>query len=406
MDKIGQYFKISLRNLKRKKLRSWLTMIGIFVSIATIFVLISLSLGLDASIKEQFRKLGSDKFFIDPKGQLAGPGTGGAVTFTERDIRTIEKVSGVKGLSYFVIGSAKIEKDNQVRYANVVGIPLDRTNLWAETGFIDAEFGKILKKGDSGKVDIGAQYYHNNIFEDPVMVGDKIIIQGKSFKVKSNLKTLGNPPDDKIIYMSVKDFRETFPDKGEDIDQITVQVNEGEDINRIVEKVKKKLDDARDVDDDSRDYRISTPEELLATIGNVLNIIAGFLLGVAGISLLVGGIGITNTMYTSVLERRKEIGILKSVGAKNSDVLAIFTIEAGLLGLVGGIIGVVIGIIFSKGLEFIAVNMLAASILQVSIPLYLIVGVLVFSFLVGCFSGLWPSWQAVKVSPVDALRYE
>ena len=182
MDKIGQYFKISLRNLKRKKLRSWLTMIGIFVSIATIFVLISLSLGLDASIKEQFRKLGSDKFFIDPKGQLAGPGTGGAVTFTERDIRTIEKVSGVKGLSYFVIGSAKIEKDNQVRYANVVGIPLDRTNLWAETGFIDAEFGKILKKGDSGKVDIGAQYYHNNIFEDPVMVCDKIICNDNTTK--------------------------------------------------------------------------------------------------------------------------------------------------------------------------------------------------------------------------------
>ena len=148
------------------------------------------------------------------------------------------------------------------------------------------------------------------------MVGDKIVIQGKSFKVKSNLKTLGNPTDDKVIYMSVKDFRETFPDKGEDIDQITVQVNEGADINRIAEKVKKKLDDVRDVDDDSRDYRISTPEELLATIGNILNIIAGFLLGVAGISLLVGGIGITNTMYTSVLERRKEIGILKSVGAK------------------------------------------------------------------------------------------
>ena len=121
---------------------------------------------------------------------------------------------------------------------------------------------------------------------------------------------MGNPTDDKVIYMSVKDFRETFPDKGEDIDQITVQVNEGADVNRIAEKVKKKLDNARDVDEDSRDYRISTPEELLATIGNVLNIIAGFLLGVAGISLLVGGIGITNTMYTSVLERRKEIGIL------------------------------------------------------------------------------------------------
>ena len=236
-------------------------------------------------------------------------------------------------------------------------------------------------------------------------VGDKIEIQGIDFKVKSNLKTLGNPPDDQIIYMPLDDFRITFPDN-QRIDQITVQVNEGEDINRVAEKVQKKLDDLRDVDEDNRDFRISTPEEILATIGTVLNIITGFLLGVAAISLLVGGIGITNTMYTSVLERRKEIGILKSVGAQNKDVLAIFTIEAGLLGLVGGFVGVIIGIIFSKGLEYIAVNVLAASILQVSIPAYLIIGVLAFSFLIGCFSGLWPSWQATKVSPVEALRYE
>ena len=380
-------------------------MIGIFISIATIFILVSLSLGLDASIQEQFQKLGSDKFFIDPRGQLAGPGTGGAVTFTEKDIRAIEKVSGVKEVSYWVLGSAKLEVSNEIRFANIAGIPLDRPNLWEETGFIEAEFGRTLDRGDSGKIDIGSQYYHNNVFDRPIEVGDKIKIQDKDFRVKSTLVTLGNPTDDKIIYMNIGDFREVFPDNDR-IDQITVQVNPGADINRVAKAVEKKLDNARDVDEDSRDYRISTPEELLATIGTVLNIITGFLLGVAAISLLVGGIGITNTMYTSVLERRKEIGILKSVGAQNKDVLAIFTIEAGLLGLVGGLIGVVIGIIFSKGLEYIAVNILAASILQVSIPAYLIIGVLAFSFIVGCFSGLWPSWQATKVSPVEALRYE
>lgn len=405
MTKLKQYFRISLRNLKRKKLRAWLTMIGIFISIATIFILVSLSLGLDQSIQEQFQKLGSDKFFIDPKGQLAGPGTGGAVTFTEKDIRVIEKVSGVKEVSYWVLGSAKLEKGREVRFANIAGIPLDRPNLWEETGFIDAEFGRTLDRGDSGKIDIGSQYYHNNVFSKPVKVGEKLTIQGTDFKVKSTLKTLGNPADDKIIYMNVEDFREVFPDNNR-IDQITVQVNPGADINKVAEAVKKKLDDSRDVDEDNRDYRVSTPEELLATIGTVLNIITGFLIGVAAISLLVGGIGITNTMYTSVLERRKEIGILKSVGAQNSDVLAIFTIEAGLLGLVGGVIGVIIGIIFSKGLEFIAVNILAASILQVSMPIYLVVGVLSFSFVIGCFSGLWPSWQATKISPVEALRYE
>jgi len=406
MNKSRQYFNIALRNLKRKRLRSWLTMIGIFVSIATIFILVSLSLGLDASIQEQFKKLGSDKFFIDPKGQLAGPGTGGAVTFTEKDIRTIEKVSGVKEVSYWVLGSAKLEFGNKIRFANIAGIPLDRPNLWEETGFIEAEFGRTLKKGDSGKIDLGSQYYHNNVFERPVLVGDKISIHGKDFRVKSTLVTLGNPADDKIIYMGLKDFREVFPEKGERIDQITVQINEGADLNHVAEAVKKKLDNARDVDEDNRDYRVSTPEELLATIGTVLNIITAFLLGVAGISLLVGGIGITNTMYTSVLERRKEIGILKSVGAQNKDVLAIFTIEAGLLGLVGGIIGVIIGIIFAKGLEYVAVNILAASILQVAIPAYLVIGVLIFSFLIGALSGLWPSWLATKVSPVEALRYE
>jgi putative ABC transport system permease protein len=380
-------------------------MIGIFISIATIFILVSLSLGLDATIQEQFRKIGSDKFFLDPKGQLAGPGSGGAVTFTEKDIRTIEKVNGVKEVTYLVIGSAKLEKGNEVKFANVAGIPLDRTNFWEETGFIEAEYGKLLRKGDSKKIDIGSQYLHNNVFNKPVKVGDKLTIQGLDFKVKSNLKTIGNPTDDKIIYMSIEDFRETFPENKR-IDQITVQVNQGIDINKVAENVQKKLDKSRDVNEDNRDYRISTPEELLATIDTVLNIITGFLLGVAAISLLVGGIGITNTMYTSVLERRKEIGILKSVGAQNGDVLAIFTIEAGLLGLVGGIIGVIIGIIFSKGLEYIAANILATSILQVSIPVYLIVGVLTFSFLIGCFSGLWPSWQATKVSPVEALRYE
>lgn len=381
-------------------------MIGIFISIATIFVLVSLSLGLNASIQEQFQKLGSDKFFIDPKGQLAGPGTGGAVTFTEKDVRAIEKVSGVKEVSYWVLGSAKLEVGRETRFAMVAGIPLDRPNLWEETGFIEAEYGRTLQKGDRGKVDIGSQYYHENVFSNPVEVGDKITIQGKDFRVKSTLKTLGSPSDDRVIYMPLEDFRETFPEKGERIDQITVQVDEGQDINLVAERVKKELDKSRDVDEDSRDYAISTPEELLETIGTVLNIITGFLIGVATISLLVGAIGITNTMYTSVLERRKEIGILKSVGAQNKDVLTIFTIEAGLLGLVGGIIGVILGIIFAKGLEFIAVNLFAASILQVAIPFYLVIGVLTFSFLVGCFSGLWPSWQATKVSPVEALRYE
>jgi len=130
------------------------------------------------------------------------------------------------------------------------------------------------------------------------------------------------------------------------------------------------------------------------------------LVGIAAISLLVGGIGIMNTMYTSVLERTKEIGTMKAVGAKNSDILFIFLFESGLLGLVGGAIGIGIGIGLGEGAEYIASVGLGTNLLQAVFPWYLILGALLFSFLIGTLSGIFPAMQAAKLKPADALRYE
>ncbi|MCK4589887.1 MAG: ABC transporter permease, partial [Nanoarchaeota archaeon] len=123
------------------------------------------------------------------------------------------------------------------------------------------------------------------------------------------------------------------------------------------------------------------------------------------ISLLVGGVGIMNTMYTSVLERTNEIGVMKAIGAQNKDILAIFLFESGFLGLMGGIIGVLIGVGIGKLVEFGAA-MQGLDILKASFPWYLIVGALLFSFLVGAISGVAPARQASKMKPVEALRYE
>ena len=130
------------------------------------------------------------------------------------------------------------------------------------------------------------------------------------------------------------------------------------------------------------------------------------LVGIAGISLLVGGIGIMNTMYTSVLERTKEIGTMKAIGAKNSDILQIFLFESGLLGLVGGTIGVVLGIGLGKSVEYIATIALDTNLVQASITLPLVFGALGFSFFIGSISGIFPAFQAAKLKPADALRYE
>src|SRR3989344_6154485 len=113
---ISDFTTLAIRNFKKRRLRSFLTLLGILISISTIFVLISLSLGLDNVVKEQFQELGADKFFIQPKGQLGPPGTEGAASLTEKDVKIVEKTQGVKDISYGTIGNAKIEYNKEIRF--------------------------------------------------------------------------------------------------------------------------------------------------------------------------------------------------------------------------------------------------------------------------------------------------
>ena len=402
---ISDYFNIAWKNLRKRKLRSWLTMIGIIISIATIFVLISLSIGLQNAVEEQFRLLGSDKFFIQPKGQLGAPGTGGAVELTLNDVKIVEKSKGVKEILYMNVGNGKVEFEKQSRYFMVAGISLETMDVYIETGSLKVEEGKMLEKGEKGKVMLGSYFKHNNLFKKPVRAGDKILINGKEFEVASILEPIGNPSDDQNVIMSFEDAQELF-NIGDRVDAIVVQIKEGEDINLVAEDVGKKLRKSRGVTEKTQDFSISTPEELLKSFGTILNIITAFLSGIAAISLLVGGIGIMNTMYTSVVERTREIGVMKAIGARNKDIMLIFLIESGLLGLVGGILGVLLGMGAGKLVEFIALKSLGTDLLRVAFPAYLIIGCLGFAFLIGAVSGTFPAWKASKTNVIEALRYE
>ena len=143
---------------------------------------------------------------------------------------------------------------------------------------------------------------------------------------------------------------------------------------------------------------------MLGSFGDIVNIVQFVLIGIAAISLLVGGIGIANTMYTAVIERTKEIGIMKSVGAQNKDILLIFVIESGLLGAIGGLIGAVIGFALSNGVEFAAKNVLGTNLISAYFSLSLLFGALLFSFVIGALFGVMPARQAALLQPVDALR--
>ncbi len=404
---IQEAFTLAYRTLIHRKIRSILTVIGIFIAIFTVFVLLSMSLGLNEGIQEQFRLLGTDKFFVTAKGSTFGVGQSGNVQLTTKDMDTLDKISEIKKATYYVLGNVQITFKEETRYYMAIAIPFKPVNGWdifSEVYDLKAEDGRLLKDGDRGKVLLGYQYGYENFMGKPVRLGDTIELNGQEFEVAGILETVGNSQDDRQIYMTLEDFKELF-NSGDRVDFIIAQIKPGENMTRVVDKAERALRRERGVTEDTQDFEISTPDQLMETFGVVLNILMAFLIGIGSISIVVGGIGIANTMFTSVLERRKEIGTMKAIGAKNEDILTIFIVESGILGLIGGFLGLFFGIIVAKAVEYYA-QIYVGNIIRASMSPYLIVGCLLFGFVIGTVSGFFPSRQAANLKPADALRYE
>jgi putative ABC transport system permease protein len=400
------YFFLAFNNLKRRKLRSWLTMIGIFIGIAAVVALISMGEGLQNTVEEQFEILGADKITIMGK---AGPMTSPVASelsdkpLTEKDLEIVRKSSGIKLATGFLIKSLNTNFKKETKPLLVSGIEVEEYSKMFE-GTYSIEDGRDLKKEDNYKIIIGYNLgYTTNIFEKKIETGNNLIIGGKSFKVVGILEKIGGPDDNSMI-MPIEAMKEITGEK-EIISMIMAQAKQGEDIDKVGGNIEKGLLDYRN-EKEPETFNIQTTEQLIESFGNILGIVQAVLVGIAAISLLVGGIGIMNTMYTSVLERTKEIGTMKAIGAKNSNILSIFLFESGLLGLVGGMIGIGIGVSLGKIAEYLASTALGTDIFKAYFSLYLIVGALLFSFLIGTLSGILPAMQAAKLKPADALRYE
>ena len=405
---IGDYFKIAFRNLQHRKTRTWLTMIGIFIGIMAVVALISLGQGLQEVINEQFEALGYDKLIIMPKGMYGPGGETSTVTFTKSDHEAIKKVRGVSAAAYMIFQNTKAEFKEDIRFVYAVSMPSTSEELKLFKSMIDLEIveGRILKKNDKYKTLIGNDLANKKVFTNPVSVGDKVLINEQEFKVVGIWEKIGSTIDDQTFYIPENAFEEIF-DIGNRVDYIFAQVSDQNNINKIAEDVEETLRENRGLEEGKEDFEVQTPEEMMETYANILLIVQIVLVGIAAISLIVGGIGIMNTMYTSVLERTKEIGIMKSIGAKNSDIQKLFLVESGVLGLVGGIVGILLGMGISKLVEIIAKAFLGTGmLLRAHFPWYLIVGALLFSFLIGTLSGVLPARQAAKLKPVDSLRYE
>jgi len=245
--------------------------------------------------------------------------------------------------------------------------------------------------------------FAEDFFDQSLELRDKILIEDYSFEVVGILKKSGNPQQDNTLIIPEAAFREILG-IDEIYDIIPAKISSGEDIELVTERVKKELRKYRDVEEGKEDFTVETPGDILATLNNILLIVQGVLVGIAAISLIVGGIGIMNTMYTAVHERTREIGIMKALGAKNKDISLLFLIESGFLGFFGGVIGVTLGYLISKGVELVAFQIYESLLIQAQFSLTLMIGMLLFGFGVGAASGVFPARQAANLKPVDALR--
>ena len=401
------YFVFASRNLRRRGVRSWLTLLGIFIGIAAVVSLITLGNSLRDAAASQFGVSSTQVISVQAGGLNAfgPPGSGVANPLQRSDAEAMERLPGVEFVVPRNIETIKVEFNDIQIIGNSVSLPQDdEREFLYELLDLEIEQGDFLDRREVGKILLGNNFLdkEKSGFEKAVETGDKLEIDGKAFTVKGIFEKKGSFIIDSVILID-DDELDDIAGYGDNVDIIGVKVKEKDSIDLVKEDIEELMRDRRDVKRGEEDFEVSTPQATLQTIDQVLFGVQIFIVLIALISIAVGSIGIVNTMTTSVLERKKEIGIMKAIGAKNSDVFLQFFIEAGLLGLIGGIIGIIFGLLLGA-LGTYSINNFIGSTTKIEIDFFLIFFSLLGSFLIGSVSGVYPAMKAARQNPVDALR--
>ncbi|MFA5142094.1 MAG: ABC transporter permease [Candidatus Woesearchaeota archaeon] len=411
--RLSKIFKLSLNMLLHSKLRSWLTIIGIFIGVAAVVAIISIGTGLQETVNSQLQGLGQDIISISSGSSRAiGPHEGGgggsstAKALSDRDIQTLKLVAGIKSINPVISGRATVKYLSESTSQSITG---QNPSVYKDFVTTELATGRDLSTGDTRAVVIGDRLA-NKVFKTQLNVGSIILINDKPFRIIGILKASTGMGNDNGMYMTLKDAREVLGDsillKSNEYSSISVKVSDADMITEVSDKIDIALMNAHHVAADKKDFSIMSSAALQERFSTMTAGITLFLSVIAAISLLVGGIGVANTMFTSVLEKTKDIGVMKAIGAKNSDILLIFLLNSGMLGLVGGLLGIFASIGLIEILPYLGLT--AGSDVQLTIPInfWLLAFSVAFSMGIGMIFGAIPAYNASKLKPVDALRYE
>jgi len=405
MATVIEYFKLAFRNLKTRRLRNWLTILGIVVGVFLVVTLISLSGGIRDTIMKQLKSLGGDVIFVLPGSMDSPMSLIGGEKLSKEDLNVIKKVKGVDIVLPMSYSSKIMRYKNEQKIVFLTGIP------WNEgIGILTSFQGWSLDQGEwpkPGKREliVGSIVAKEDFFGKEIKVGDEAIISGKKFKIVGILNSLGSKSDDTAVYLDLAIYQQVTGDREGGAQAAMVKIEEDADVDKVAEGIEEALDEVRKRrrGEDVSSFSVLTSDKMGNIVGGIMGIIQISVMVFAGIAILVGGLGIMNSMFTAVRERTREIGLLKAVGAKNSAVISIFLIEAGIIGLIGGMGGITLGLVIAKAIEWYG-QVHPMFYLEAYMPIGLIVFSLFFSILVGCLSGYFPARRAAKLKPTEALR--
>jgi putative ABC transport system permease protein len=410
---IVESIRIALRALAANKLRAALTMLGIIIGVGAVITLMAAGAGVQNYIAEQFAGLGSNLLFVMPgsleNARFQMPGMSSAVLtdadadalldpFRAPDVAEVAPIFSRMGVN--------VVAGTRSTLPQVQGVPpaYFRMRRWKPSLgdlFTDSEM-----VGRSRVALLGSMVVEELFPEGEYPIGQTIKINQVPFRVIGVMEEKGRSSEDNVVFIPLTTahtrlFSARTAAGDNKVTYINVQASSEERMDAAAEQIATILRERHNItfrDDD--DFSVISQSDILSVFGDITGMLTIFLGVIAGISLVVGGIGIMNIMLVSVTERTREIGLRKAVGAKQRDILTQFLIEAIVLSMIGGALGIALGqtgaLIIARLIEgFAPVITLGTVLLATS-----------FSAAVGLFFGLYPAWRASRLNPIDALRYE
>ena len=397
----------ALMSIFAHRLRSFLTTLGIIIGVASVIAVVSVTQGMSAFIGDTFASLGTNSLTIQSYTPFEDQMKGIRARLTPEDLELIEqRAEGIASITPILYAnrSSQVKYGSQTAFSQIMGT----TYAYQDVSQSYTQEGRFLAQSDNTtrrRIAIIGEDVRENLSLPENPINEYFELGGEWFKIVGLLEPRGDimgMSQDDIVLVPYSTMVSIQGNQARTDIQIQLSLSESAEVEDVSSQLTNLLRNAHDLSsDEDDDFRIQTAEQLMEEFNQIIGMVTIVIGGIVGISLLVGGIGIMNIMLVSVTERTREIGICKAIGAKRHHILMQFLIEALLLSLLGGMIGLAAG--FGLG------TLIATSIPgfpPAAIPFWSIALALGFSGFVGVLFGILPAAKAANLDPIDALRYE